>query len=520
MVHDPPRAEQASSEPSRDAYDAVVVGGGLSGLATAALLARVGRSVLVAERAEALGGYAKPFRRGPYVFDPAIHTFPEADYIENLLDFVGVKDRVEVVRANAPFGARYPGFSFTFPNGIANAVEALVEEFPAEREAVRGFFELRRRIFEEAIRVPHRVGLDGLDAAARGMPTLLRYRNATVAEVIDEHVSDPRLRALLASTWPYMGSVPERAGYVFYSQQLGALLEGAFHVKGGMGSAVDALTAGIEKHGGELIVDSPVDRILVDGDRVRGVRLASGREVHAPLVISNADATSTLERLVGLELLPSAYRRKLARLTPSPSACALYTATTLPIHELGVLHETFLFKHWDHRVSYQDVLQGKPGGMWISVPSLVDPSLAPPGEHVVILTCLAVYDAPWAERADAFRERMLDELESVFPGYRDGLRMAELATPRTFERYSSNRGGAIYGWENTPRQTGSGRLAHTTPIEGLLLTGHWTLEGMGFLRALVSADATVQHVLQRDGDEALPSFRPAEMPALTTFEPT
>jgi len=504
--------------PSSDSYDAIVVGAGIGGLATGALLARTGRRVLIAERSDGPGGYGKPFRRGPYLFDPALHSFPEVEYVRNFLDYLGVADRVEFVGHDAPFRATYPGFSLTFPHGFDKLTDVLSAEFPAEAGAVRTFFRLRDTIFEEAASVPHRVGLGQLDAAAEAFPHLFKYRTATFGSVIDEHFSDDRLRAVMGSLWPYIGSPPERAGFIHYSQHLGAWIHDSHFAKGSFGTAVDALVAALETHGGELIVNSQVSKILVEGGRVGGVRLPSGDEVRAPLVISNADATATWEQLVGVDHLPSSYLKKLRRLKPSFSACALYTVTKLPLRELGATHETFVYRHWDHSQTYQDILDRKPGGMWISVPTVGDPSLAPEGQFVVILTSLAVYDQEWHGRVDRFREEMLDVLEGQFPGFRDNLEFAELATPLTFERYTGNREGAIYGWENTPRQTGSGRLTHETPIDGLLLTGQWTQEGGGFLRALVGGDFTVQHVLRNAGEEPLPSFRPAYMPSFTSFE--
>ncbi len=491
----------------------------MSGLATGALLASRGRRVLIAERMEGAGGYGKPFRRGPYLFDPALHTFPEGDYVANLFAYLGVGDLVEVVDTDAPFRAVYPGFSMTFPHGKAQVTKRLAEAFPDERQALDDFFALRDQIFEEAASLPQNLGLGQLDAAAEACPTLFRYRTASLGAVLEERLSDPRLRAILGSMWPYPGTPPDRIGFILYAQYLGAFMVGSHYAKGSFGTCVDALVAALHRDGGELIVNAPVAGIIVEQGRAGGVRLEDGTELTAPLVISNADATTTWEHLVGLEHLPRGYLRKLQRLKLSLSACVLYTATSLPLDELGATHETFVYKHWDHNDTYRDILDHKPGGMWLSVPTVVDPSLAPPGESIAIMSSLAVHDEHWPGREEEFRELLLEEIESLFAGFRDNLTFAELATPLTFERYSGNRAGACYGWEQTARQTGSGRLGHVTPVGGLLLTGHWTQEGSGFLRQLVGADSTVGHVLSEAGEEPLPSFRPEYMPTrLEGFE--
>ena len=99
------------------------------------------------------------------------------------------------------------------------------------------------------------------------------------------------------------------------------------------------------------------------------------------------------------------------------------------------------------------------------------------------------------------------------PGFRDNLRYAEVATPRTIERYTLNRGGAIYGWEYLPSQSGSKRLSHPTPIEGLYLAGHWTQPGAGCLRVLVSGIHAAELVLTNPQlGEPIAPFRHPDLP--------
>jgi prolycopene isomerase len=131
------------------------------------------------------------------------------------------------------------------------------------------------------------------------------------------------------------------------------------------------------------------------------------------------------------------------------------------------------------------------------VPTLADPSLAPAGEHLLVLTTLIPYgaQASWRKGKDALTARLLELAERHFPGLRGRLELVESGTPRTLERYTRNTGGALYGWELSPAQVGSGRLASATPIAGLRLVGHWTQPGGGVYGVVSSGIITARSVL-------------------------
>ena len=98
---------------------------------------------------------------------------------------------------------------------------------------------------------------------------------------------------------------------------------------------------------------------------------------------------------------------------------------------------------------------------------------------------------------------------ALFPGLRDNLTFMETATPLTLESFTLNHQGAIYGWAVTPNQTGTKRLAHDTPIEGLYLSGHWTHEGPASFRVILSGIMTGRLVLENAGlGDTVPTFRP------------
>jgi phytoene dehydrogenase-like protein len=314
-----------------------------------------------------------------------------------------------------------------------------------------------------------------------------------------------------------MGTEPSRLSFFAYSQFIGVLVDGPYYVQGTFQNLVDAFVTALERAGGELVVKSPVTRIVLEDGSVTGVELDGGRTIDARLVVSNADARHTFEDLIGLEQLPTSYMRRLQRLKPSASACVLYGATSHDVMQYEPAHETFVYKHWDHDDTWRDILAGKPGGMSMSIMTMLDPGLAPPGDHLIIITAVAPYDIgrPWNEYRDEYMDALLAEFERTIPDLRDHLSFWIGGTPVDIERYTRNHEGATYGWELIPPQIGSKRLGHETPLKGLYLVGHWTEEGPASFRVILSGINTASKILGDSGSsETIPSFKPADIPGL------
>jgi len=511
-------ARHQEQQPRESRYDVVVVGGGIGGLSAAACLARIGQKVLVVEQSTDVGGYAHAFSRGPYTFDPAMSVFPQGhDHAlpVALLDWLGVRDQCRFVPLESNYRAVFPGFEISTPFGLAEFTEAHCQRFPRHAAKLREFFSLCSRLHHEAHVLPPQVGLAGLDDVARRFPVLFKYIKATTQDALDEYFDDPLLKAVVSVSWPYLGSPPSRLDFVTFSTVLSVYLEGCFYPEGGFQSLANALAAGTQRAGGEIVLGEPVTRILVSNGRASGVELAGGEVVQAGTVISNADATATFADMIGDEHMPAGFMKRLRRMKPSPSAVVIFIATSLDMRAMGAVHEVFRAMHISHDEAWQDVLAGRPGGMFGTVPTLASPGLAPDGEHLLIIRSLAPYDIgrPWKGEAKAYTEQVLDAFEPVYPGLRDSITYIETATPPALERHSRNRFGAASGWENTPTQTGGKRSPHITPLDGLLLSGHWTQPGTGSLRALVSGMHTAQLALRLSGQPAIkfdhPDFPPA-----------
>jgi phytoene desaturase len=534
-------------------FDVIVVGAGLGGLATAAILARCGARVLVLEQHFVAGGNATVFQRPGYEFDIGLHyigSCEEGGALPAVLAEAGVED-LEFLQLD-PDGydtIRFPdGYEFRYPRGLDRFQHRLLAEFPAEARGIRRYGKLLRGVQLLARIDGHLLRL----LAALPRATLaLRHRSSTLAEFLDTCTTNPRLRAVLAGPHLDHGLAPSRVSVLLHAGLVTHYMHGgAYYPKGGGQVIADRLVETIERNGGTILLRATVQRILVEGGRVHGVVLRDGalrqRSAFAPVVVSNADLKRTFLELLPPEALRDETRARTRDLEMSPGLGVVYIGAESRVLLRADLRNTnyWLFPGDDLEREYREVGAGRfpeAPTTCISIASFKEPGtprLAPPG--IVNLQLMAVVPSQpeaWgvseAQAADhSYRrepaylaakqqlaERLLRCAEAVLPGLRSAVVFQEVATPLTHVRYTRSSNGTGYGIACTPQQFLFGRPAAATEIEGLVLAGASTRSAHGIMGVLSSARQAALAVRRALGSLGRrPALRPVAVPAVVTAQ--
>lgn len=515
---------QRFAEPDA-AYDVIVVGAGIGGLVSAALLSRRGRRVLVIDRHNVAGGNATIFRRPGYEFDVGLHyvggCHPDG-VIPRILRASGVDDVVfEEMDPDGYDVVVVPGLRLRVPKGIERFRERLRETFPAERRGIDRFISLLRQL-QRCLRAWPRP-MPTLAALLRS-PGIARWGKRCYADVLESCTADPTLRAVLSAQHPGYALPPSRASALVGLGIVLHYLEGAYYPRGGGQVLSDRLATSIETHGGHVRLRTRALRITVERGRVTGLDLETAhdgrRHVQAEAVISNADLKHTMGELLDASWASSKLARRVASFEMAPSMGVVYLGLSTDLALAGHPAANYwIHPDVDPEPQYAQAARGelpdKPA-VFLTIGSLKDPShagMAPPGHtNVQAMSVAPSAAAAWGvddqasgyRRSPAYRrakqrfaDTLLDVVEQVLPDVREQIDLLEVATPLTQIRYTGSSEGSAYGIASTPRQFGWSRPGPNTPVAGLFLCGASCRAGHGIHGAARSGLDAAARLLPR-----------------------
>jgi phytoene dehydrogenase-like protein len=496
------RPEPFRSLAARD-WDAVVVGGGHNGLTAAAYIAAAGRSVLVLERRERLGGACTLERP----FGDAYEVSPCA-YVVGLLDRL-VIDELELRRRGLEIRVADPELYIPFDDGTAfvqwldeeRTAAAMREARFAERD-VQGLRDYNERFdrIRRLLRGGDRDAWVGDSPSRAEIESMLGGDNelidivfeASIAEVLDEHFTDQRMKDALAPQGliaAYGGPRTPGTAAIHLMHHMGDLdgHPGSWgYVTGGMGAVSLAIAEAAREAGAALATSVPVGAIIPG----EGVELEDGSRIRARTVLCNADPKRALHLLEGQDL-PETFadrlrgwkvRSPVLKLNAVLKALPRWTAAggrtwpctgTVDVTEgLAAAQDAFeACERGELRIAYGEIYSQ----------TAADPTPAPDGRHLVSAFCQYAPYRPATGDWDGLREvaaaQVIDLIERFAPGFESVVEQVEVLAPPDVEARIGLAGGNIFQGECFPDQMWERRLAPRTPVEGLYLCGAATHPG-------------------------------------------
>ncbi|NLY51554.1 MAG: NAD(P)/FAD-dependent oxidoreductase [Firmicutes bacterium] len=495
-------------------FDVIVIGGGVAGLTAAAYLAQAGMSVGIFEQQHKLGGLAGAFSRRDFLFEQALQWIVSCHpggTIYNCREELGLTLSFKQLD---PWCRQIgPGFDVLLSSNVREWVGELCRLFPKEAGAIQRLTADALKLFRRIPDTPRKPNdmLTKWEKLKIGLMTLLnmklyrKYLGISIQDLLVQEFKDPQVRTFFYSLCP-AGS----ASALLLLTTIGWIKEGRFYYPVGGGQAIiDSLRQVIVENGGEIICGRAVERILVEDDRAVGVVLSGGDEVGSDYVAAACDAMQLYSKMLPPGAVPDYVLENLKELEPWTSYFLISLGVDDSVTQLG---------SWHHHITYcpalMDALESEDPTHWLI--NVVDNSFAdnlhaPPGCRSIAIGAPVSFEyrQRWQTISEmrgpeytALKEEvaaaLLASAERILPGLRNRIRVADVATPITYRRYTGNWKGARRGW--LPTVEGMSRLRReSTALPGLFQCGHWHVPSGSISGAMQSGKNAALLILQEVG---------------------
>ena len=508
-------------------YDAIVIGGGHNGLVNAAYLAKAGKKVLVLERRHVLGGAAVTEEIIPGFL------FSECSYVVSLLRPEIIRELdlprhgLEILPLDGTFSPMPSGDYLWRVNDHAKSIRDIRRHSRLDAEAYDEFSKMMTpmcRFVKPMLSMvpPDPTTLNPKDLkqlhfllqrfrelSSDERYTLVQLMTMSSADFLDQWFETDVLKATMSASGiigTFLGIRSPGTAYVLLHHYMGEI-DGAFRSwgfsRGGTGAISNAIAGAAREAGVEIRTKAPVGKILTKNGRACGVALQSGEELSANVVSSSVDPHLTFEKFLEPSELPPDFLEGVRRYKFRGSSGKVNLALDaipnfkcLPgpgAHLRGAISISPSMEYMER--AYDDAKYGRYSRkpyIDMVIPSLTDPSVAPPGKHV--LSCFVQYapyklaEGNWDDQKEAFGDNVINTIAEYAPNIKDIIIGRQILTPLDLEREFGLTQGNIFQGELSLEQLFflrpvAGWAYYRTPIRNLYMCGSATHPGGGIMGA-------------------------------------
>ncbi len=504
-----------STNKKEDSYDwdSIVIGSGLGGLVTASQLASKGAKVLVLEQYKIPGGSGGSFKRKGFTFDVGasmIFGFGEKGYT-NLLTraLADVGEECESIADPTQLAYHLPdNLEISVDRDYQKFISKLIKLFPHEKKGIQRFYDTCWDVFKCLDSMPLLSIEDPAYLAKVFFKSplsclgLARWLPVNAGDVARRHIKDPTLLKFIdieCFCWSVMPAdlTPMiNAGMVFSDRHYG----GINYPKGGVGTIAEKLVKGIERYGGKVQYNSKVKKIMLENKKAIGVLLDNDTSIYSRTIVSNATRWDTFggegisTPLIEANQIPQSETKWRKRYKPSPSFLSLHLGVSKDIIPSDSHCHHLLLDNWKK-------MEKEQGVVFISIPTLLDPTLAPPENHIVhaftpsSMECWNhLTNKEYLAKKKIDGDRLIAKLENLFPGLSENITHKEIGSPKTHERFLSRHKGS-YGPIPLMRLPGLLPMPfNSTNIQDLYCVGDSCFPGQG-LNAVAFSGFACAHLI-------------------------
>jgi phytoene dehydrogenase-like protein len=508
----------------------VIIGGGHNGLVTAAYLAKAGRTVLVLEKRDLLGGCAVTEEIWPG------YRVSTGAYLNSLLQQRVIED-LELAKYGYAVDPKDPSFFSPYPDGRhlffwQSREKTLAEISKFSKRDAQAFVRFEDHLEKLAVvaesllleippEFPPRKISEYIDylkllGKVKGLGReeltgLVKIFTQSASDFLDEWFESPEIKVTLATDGVIGANGGPRSpgtAYILLHHCMGGVgghrgLWG--FVRGGMGQVSEAMALSAKASGAEIRLNADVAKILIKNGRATGVVLANGDEIGAKIVASNCDPKRTFLQLMDERDVPSDLLQGIRQFRSEGTSCKINLALnglpqfkSFPWDGVGPHHGAtmhicpdmdYVERAWD------DAKYGRPSKsplLEMTIPTIYDPTLAPKGKHIMgIFLQYAPYtlrEGNWDDLREPFGDRVIEIIEEYCPNIKSIIEHRQVLTPLDLERRFGITGGNIFHGEMSVDQMFmmrplAGSARYKMPVEGLYLCGSGAHPGGGVMGA-------------------------------------